>query len=55
MASPTADAATTPWRRESWRDLPAAQQPDWPDAAALEEVTEQLRALPPLVLAIRPW
>ncbi|MGP3923757.1 3-deoxy-7-phosphoheptulonate synthase [Streptomyces sp. 8N616] len=33
----------------AWRRLPAAQQPDWPDPAALHRVTEELRELPPLV------
>jgi 3-deoxy-7-phosphoheptulonate synthase len=36
---------------DSWRALPALQQPDYPDAAAVAEVTAQLRALPPLVFA----
>jgi 3-deoxy-7-phosphoheptulonate synthase len=31
--------------------LPAAQQPDWPDRAALEAVERELRTLPPLVFA----
>ncbi|HET8970662.1 MAG TPA: 3-deoxy-7-phosphoheptulonate synthase class II [Candidatus Nanopelagicales bacterium] len=34
-----------------WAELPAAQQPQWPDAAALERATARLRALPPLVFA----
>ena len=34
-----------------WPDLPAVQQPAWPDAAALEEVLAELRAQPPLVFA----
>ncbi|HVQ87602.1 MAG TPA: 3-deoxy-7-phosphoheptulonate synthase, partial [Actinomycetes bacterium] len=34
-----------------WSDLPAAQQPDWPDPIALETAIEQLRSLPPLVFA----
>jgi 3-deoxy-7-phosphoheptulonate synthase len=34
-----------------WPDLPAAQQPDWPDQAALEVATTQLRGMPPLVFA----
>jgi 3-deoxy-7-phosphoheptulonate synthase len=34
-----------------WRTLPAAQQPDWPDAQALATVTEELAAYPPLVFA----
>ena len=32
-------------------DLPAAQQPVWPDAAVLREVTETLERMPPLVFA----
>ncbi|NBV90327.1 MAG: 3-deoxy-7-phosphoheptulonate synthase, partial [Actinobacteria bacterium] len=35
----------------TWPDLPAAQQPEWPDAAALEQAQNILRALPPLVFA----
>ncbi|MCQ4044512.1 class II 3-deoxy-7-phosphoheptulonate synthase [Streptantibioticus rubrisoli] len=35
----------------SWRGLPAAQQPDWPDPAALAATTAELSALPPLVFA----
>ncbi|MDH4353102.1 MAG: 3-deoxy-7-phosphoheptulonate synthase class II [Actinomycetota bacterium] len=34
-----------------WPDLPAAQQPDWPDAGQLQRAVDQLRALPPLVFA----
>jgi len=34
-----------------WPDLPALQQPVWPDAAALDAATAELRALPPLVFA----
>src|SRR5439155_21667461 len=39
------------WSPESWRHRPAAQQPDWPDAANVEVVENELRALPPLVFA----
>ena len=35
----------------TWPDLPAAQQPQWPDQAALEVAITQLRTLPPLVFA----
>ncbi len=35
----------------SWRRLPIAQQPDYPDAERLAAVEAQLRALPPLVFA----
>ena len=34
-----------------WPDLPAVQQPEWPDAAALEHALAELRVLPPLVFA----
>jgi 3-deoxy-7-phosphoheptulonate synthase len=35
---------------DTWRSLPAAQQPDWPDDAELRRVAEQLSQLPPLVV-----
>jgi len=34
-----------------WRDLPAAQQPGWPDAGMLAEVSAELASYPPLVFA----
>jgi len=34
-----------------WDELPAAQQPVWPDAVALEAAVAELRTLPPLVFA----
>jgi 3-deoxy-7-phosphoheptulonate synthase len=40
-----------PWAPESWRDRPALQQPEWPDADALEIALGELRKLPPLVFA----
>jgi 3-deoxy-7-phosphoheptulonate synthase len=42
---------STPWSPSSWRDLPAAQQPDWPDPAALDGAVKALSTLPPLVFA----
>ncbi|HZD00011.1 MAG TPA: 3-deoxy-7-phosphoheptulonate synthase class II [Actinomycetes bacterium] len=39
------------WAPDGWRRLPAAQQPEWPDPAALEAVLEQVATLPPLVFA----
>ena len=39
------------WTPSSWRERPAGQQPEWPDAAALHDVLVRLRALPPLVFA----
>ena len=37
------------WAPASWRGKPAAQQPAYPDAAALDDVLAELRRLPPLV------
>jgi 3-deoxy-7-phosphoheptulonate synthase len=34
-----------------WPDLPAAQQPPWPDAAELQAAVDELTVLPPLVFA----
>jgi len=39
------------WTPSSWRELPAGQQPEWPDAAVLASVRERLSGLPPLVFA----
>ncbi|NYI07053.1 class II 3-deoxy-7-phosphoheptulonate synthase [Allostreptomyces psammosilenae] len=35
----------------SWRSLPAAQQPEWPDSEALRAVLADLETYPPLVFA----
>jgi 3-deoxy-7-phosphoheptulonate synthase len=40
-----------PWSPDSWRSRPAAQQPDWPDEKALDEVLAELQGYPPLVFA----
>jgi 3-deoxy-7-phosphoheptulonate synthase len=39
------------WTPDSWRALPADQQPDWPDPAAVDAVAAEIRAMPPLVFA----
>ncbi len=39
------------WSPDSWRSKPIVQVPDYPDAAALAAVEEQLSAFPPLVFA----
>ncbi len=39
------------WSPEDWRNLPILQQPNWPDAARLEETESRLRDSPPLVFA----
>jgi 3-deoxy-7-phosphoheptulonate synthase len=41
----------TTWNPTSWQDKPAVQQPDWPDAGALDRALKQLANLPPLVFA----
>ena len=48
MASPS---STSSWSAASWRQFPAAQQPEWPDAEALKKAEAQLSTLPPLVFA----
>ena len=47
---PASDAAAT-WTPDSWRARLAAQQPTWPDEAALKQVHARLSGLPPLVFA----
>ena len=39
------------WSPQLWRELPAAQQPSWPDEDHLERVLKELAGLPPLVFA----
>jgi 3-deoxy-7-phosphoheptulonate synthase len=39
------------WTPDSWRARPAGQQPDWPDATALDAARADLRRQPPLVFA----
>ncbi|MDR6867793.1 3-deoxy-7-phosphoheptulonate synthase [Microbacterium resistens] len=36
---------------DAWRSLPIKQQPQWPDAERVAEVSAQIAALPPLVFA----
>ena len=42
---------TISWSPTSWRNLPAEQQPEWPDAGELEAVLKDLGDMPPLVFA----
>ncbi|PZS02091.1 MAG: 3-deoxy-7-phosphoheptulonate synthase class II [Pseudonocardiales bacterium] len=35
---------------DAWRALPAAQQPEWPDPAALHDAVTTLSAVPPVVM-----
>ncbi len=39
------------WSPSRWRNLPAEQQPDWPDQYALDQALKTLSLLPPLVFA----
>jgi 3-deoxy-7-phosphoheptulonate synthase len=39
------------WTKSTWQTLPAAQQPEWPDAAALDRALKQIESYPPLVFA----
>jgi 3-deoxy-7-phosphoheptulonate synthase len=39
------------WTPTSWKAHPAAQQPEWPDEAALEQALKQIASYPPLVFA----
>ena len=43
--------ARASWTPQSWRLLPAAQQPPWPDENELERALKELGTLPPLVFA----
>jgi 3-deoxy-7-phosphoheptulonate synthase len=51
MTTTTATGTAAAGGSESWRALPAAQQPDWPDPRRLQQVTDELAGLPPLVFA----
>ena len=42
---------STPWSPASWRDYPAAQQPEWEDPGELDRALKELRNQPPLVFA----
>jgi 3-deoxy-7-phosphoheptulonate synthase len=46
-----AELPPSDWSPSSWRGLGAAQQPAWPDEAAVDAVLKSLAALPPLVFA----
>ena len=39
------------WNVDSWRDMPVLQLPEYPNQAHLQQVEQQLKALPPLVFA----
>ncbi len=52
-SAPVEASSTSPvaWHPASWRDRPAAQQPQWPDQSSLDQVIKALGELPPLVFA----
>ena len=39
------------WTKSSWHNIPALQQPKWPDQEKLDESLETISKLPPLVFA----
>lgn len=47
----TVNAESHAVAKATWRDLPAAQQPEYPDAEALRDVIADLESYPPLVFA----
>ncbi|MET0491206.1 MAG: class II 3-deoxy-7-phosphoheptulonate synthase [Acidimicrobiales bacterium] len=47
----TSAVPATEWTPSSWRERPAAQQPSWPDEAALDAALKTLASMPPLVFA----
>ncbi len=47
----TVNAKTSASAGNTWRDLPAAQQPEYPDTEALRAVVAELESYPPLVFA----
>jgi len=49
LLDPTAGSGPTRDGLDAWRDLPAAQQPSWPDPQVLLEVVDTLHEVPPLV------
>jgi 3-deoxy-7-phosphoheptulonate synthase len=45
----TRSVAKSEWHPASWQSLSAAQQPSYPDKAALERAVAELSRLPPIV------
>ena len=48
MATSSSSPAWTP---SDWREHTALQQPEWPDAARVEQVRAEIARMPPLVFA----
>ncbi|MBC7402120.1 MAG: 3-deoxy-7-phosphoheptulonate synthase, partial [Microbacteriaceae bacterium] len=36
---------------DHWRTLPIKQQPEWPDASAVQAASDEIASLPPLIFA----
>jgi 3-deoxy-7-phosphoheptulonate synthase len=51
QGSYTSQGRSPAWSPSSWREKPAAQQPNWPDDAELDHVLKELSGMPPLVFA----
>ena len=51
MSAAPAPGQVHPGPLANWPELPAHQQPPWPDAGELARAVAELRALPPLVFA----
>ncbi len=46
-----APAPARPLRARSWRQYPALQQPEYPDAQAVQQTFKELAEMPPLIFA----
>jgi 3-deoxy-7-phosphoheptulonate synthase len=51
MTQPAPQPRSESWSPTSWRSRSAAQQPEWPDAGALDAALNVVRRQPPLVFA----
>lgn len=51
IAEPVVKQQAKPWTPNSWRNLPAQQQPEYPDLDALKKTTNEISAMPPLIFA----
>ncbi|MEX2256977.1 MAG: 3-deoxy-7-phosphoheptulonate synthase, partial [Acidimicrobiia bacterium] len=51
MEPVTAELFDDGWHPDAWRSRAVEQQPDWPDAGALDDALDELRKMPPLVFA----
>jgi 3-deoxy-7-phosphoheptulonate synthase len=49
LTQPHLPPRSSEWTPSSWREKPALQQPDYPDAAKVEAVVAEMSRLPPLV------